>query len=586
MSSGTRYNPGSVRKLLDGMASRLTAVGNRSESTAEAMRRISRLGMSPRQLMLNKLWSWYRTEQYASRNFDWNGQRVLDPIEHEAISHGGVIPPGFYDATGQNLPIKFRKPNAPYALPRVIVDRFTGLLFSERHHPKIEVEGDPILEDLLGALVEQGRLWPTMIQARNYGGAMGTVAMGFQFVNGELEFEVHDPRWCTVRFKDRTKLNVEAFEKRYMYPVDEIDEIKEQYVTNWYWYRRVIDAERDVLYEPAPVGDGNEPQWVVKSEIVHGLGFCPIVWVQNLPVQDDIDGDPDCLGVYEMVEAMDALLSQSHKGTVANCDPTLVLSTDAELDSTMQKGTGNAIKLPSGGNAQYLEITGSGPRMSVELFREFRKLALEVAQCVLEHPDVANRTATEIDRVYSSMISKADVIREQYGEKGIKPLLNMVISAIRIEEAGYKDPTNGEIVRGKLNLPPRQEQLPNGDVSYVERKLGDAVGVIQVKWPKYFEPMLTDVELATRSAIAAKAGGLLDLEHAVKYIAEHYRVEDVAAMIARIKAEQQEQQDRAAQQALGMLGASGVGDAGVEDPTDVPPPETPQPVEDALGGAP
>ncbi len=556
MSSGTRYNPGAVRKLIGGLASRLTSGGAKVEDIGQAIQRISRLGMSPRQMMLNRLWAWYRTEQYAARQIDWNGGQVADPIEHEAIAHGGVIPPGFYDA-GSNLPLKFRKPTAPYALTKVIVDRFTGLLFSERHHPQIRVGGDEMTEDFVNAIIEAGRLWPQMIMARTYGGAMGTVVMGFQFVDGNIEFEVHDPRWCVAKFTDRSKLKVGALEKRYMYPMDEIDPVTGQYETVWYWHRRLIDQENDILFEPALVDDGTEPEWIVSKAVAHGLGFCPIVWMQNLPVQDDIDGDPDCHGIYDLVESIDALLAQSNRGTISNCDPTLVLSTDAEM-SDIKKGSDNAIKLPIGGSSNYMEMQGVGLRMALDLAKEFRGLAMEIAQVVLEHPDVAARTATEIERVYSSMITKADVMREQYGEKGIKPLLEMVLVAAAKQATGSVDEETGLTVKGELNLPPQIVVDPTtGEEHLVPRQLGKG-GVMQVQWPRYFEPMLTDVELATRSAIAAKTGGLIDQRHAVEFVAEHYKVEDVPAMLRTIELERSTEQDALSSQALGMLQSPGV----------------------------
>lgn len=558
MSSGTRYDPSSVRKLIDGLASRLMVGGQRVESVTQAMQKISRLGMSPRQMALNRLWACYRCEQYAARRIDWNGAPVMDPIEHEAVAHSTSIPPGFYDA-GESMPIKFRRPTAPYALTKVIVDRFTGLLFSERHHPQIRVDGDELTEDYVGALVEAGRLWPAMIQARTYGGAMGTVAIGFQFVDGRLEFEVHDPRWCKPRFADKARLELQSIEKRYMYPEEEVDEATGQYEIVWYWYRRVIDVEGDVVFQPVEVGDGSEPKWVPDKVVQHDFGFCPVVWMQNLPVQDDTDGDPDAHGVYDLVEAIDALYSQANRGTLANSDPTLVISTDDDM-SDVRKGSDNAIKLSSGSSAVYLELQGVGQKAALELAHEFRKLALEVAQAVLDHPDVANRTATEIDRVYSAMIAKADVMREQYGEKGIKPLLEKVLVAVHlVTTTGREDGETGEVVYGEVRLPPRKTiDEVTGLITYVERELGESPGVLQVQWPRYFESMLTDVELATRSAIAAKAGGLIDQKHAVEYVAEHFKVEDTQGMIRQIDEERSEEEERMAAQALGMLRTPGV----------------------------
>ena len=555
MSSGTRYDPGSVRALLSGLAAKLTVGSEQLPSMADTMRKIGRLGMSPRQQALNHLWAWYRCENYAARKIDWNGREATDPIEHEAIAHAGSIPPGFYDA-GDNFPIKFRKPTAPYPLVKVIVDRFTGLLFSERHHPRIEVDGDEQTEDFLQALAAEGRLWPLMIQARTYGGAMGSVGIGFQFVDGQIEFEVHDPRWCKPLFLDRAKLQVGQVEKRYMYPVDEVDEATGGYVTMWYWYRRIITAADDVVFKPVPVGDGQEPEWEVARHIEHNLGFCPVVWVQNLPVQDDDDGDPDCLGIYELVETIDALLAQANKGVVSNCDPTLLLTTDAEI-ADVKKGSDNAIKLPAGGSGNYLEISGSGPTAARELAKDFRGMALEAAQCVLEHPDVTNRTATEIERVYSSMITKTDVMREQYGEKGIKPLLDMALHAARKFGEPKINEETGETYREEVRLPPRVEVDEAGDKIQVKREPG-AGGVIELRWPAYFGSSLSDVEAAARSAIAAKTGKLIDKVHAVRFVAEYFKVEDVPAMMANIEREQAEEEGALVEQALGMLRTPGV----------------------------
>src|SRR5574337_67053 len=299
MSSGTRVEPYAARKLSGAAGDRI-------------MEGIQRLGLSPRQLELNDLWSWYRCQHYDTRKVDWDGRERVVGIDREAIATAGFIPPGFYDAGGQNLPLKFRRPSSPYALAKVVVDRFTGLLFSERRHPQIRCEGDPDTEDYMTALADVGRLWPAMILARTYGGAMGSVAIGFQYVNGKPVFEVHDPRWCVPEFKDRLELKLESIEKRYQYPVEKRDE-QGRWVEVPHWYRRTIDEKSDVLYEPVEVpDDGSEPEWTEQARVDHNLGFCPVVWVQNLPVQDSVDGDPDCLGIFDMIEAIDSLIGQAN----------------------------------------------------------------------------------------------------------------------------------------------------------------------------------------------------------------------------------------------------------------------------------
>ena len=160
-------------------------------------------------------------------------------------------------------------------------------------------------------------MWQTAILARTIGGAMGSVAVGFQFIDGVPVIEVHDPRWCNPVFKDSFTNKLKSLEIRYMRPEDV--QVGGQWQEVNFWHRRIITETEDIIFEPAEVGDGAEPRWQVKTRAIHELGFCPVVWVQNLPVLDDTDGDPDCHGIYEMVEAIDSLVSQAYRGVLFNC---------------------------------------------------------------------------------------------------------------------------------------------------------------------------------------------------------------------------------------------------------------------------
>jgi len=542
MSSATKVEPYAARKLA-GAAGR------------QVMDGIARLGLSPRQQALNDLWAWYRCQHYDARATDWDGSKRSEGLDREVIATAGFIPPGFYDASSAMLPLKFRRPSAPYALAKVIVDRFTGLLFSERHHPEVRVEGDPKTEDYMRALAEEGRLWPSMVQARTYGGAMGSVALGFQLVDGRPRFEVHDARWCIPDFADRSTLRLRSIEKRYQYPVERRDEYTGKWEEVPHWYRRVIDEENDTLYEPAEVPeDGSEPEWVVQEEVKHGLGFCPVVWLQNLPVQDSVDGDPDCHGIYDLIESIDALVAQANVGVIANCDPTTVITTDAQMPE-VQKGSRHAIKLPANSNAKYLELTGSGPESAFKAADKLRAYALEVAQCVLDNPDDAvQKTATEIERVYSSMLSKADVLREQYGQKGVLPVLDIAVRAVKriSKPRPVAAPADGEkpsVVVQTVALPPKLEPQPDGTVKTVKRELGPG-GNPQLQWGPYFPPSLTDVQNAVTAAGKAKDSGLIDREHASGYVASMFHIEDVPQMLEKIRTEKEEEERRVMEQML------------------------------------
>ena len=576
--------PPSTPGLLGRMVNVLSGKLGGKDGAASSMDRIKRLGLSPRQQELNRLWAVYRCQQYSHRKLDWNGKEAVDELASEVISSQGFVPPGFVDASGSGgkFPLKFRKPTAPYALIKVIVDRFTGLLFSENQHPEIKVDGDPLTEDWLRAVVDVTRLWPSLIQARTFGGSMGTTCMGFQFVNGKPTIEVHDPRWMQPKFTEHGSGVPASVEKRYTYPKEVRDDATGRWEKKEYWYRRIIDEQSDVLFEPAEVDKGEEPEWVEAKRVDHGLGFCPVVWIQNLPVQDSEDGDPDCSPpVYETVAALDALVSQANRAILANCDPQLVLTTKSEMAEVRLSGD-SALRVPDG-DAKFLEVQATGPKAALELAESLRKAALEMASCILEHPDVAGKTATEVERMYQSMLSKADVLREQYGQRGVLPLLEMIYRAAvllnkpkaipqpeaplaagaPLPEGGQPTPQAPEgqesvqpgaqapqdmaseamdgivtqrptTVRGAVVLPPRYETDALGQMVEVERQPGFG-GTFTLKWPGYFQPTLTDVQLAVTSAVAAMSGGLIDDETAVGFVAPFFKVEDKADLLGKIR---------------------------------------------------
>lgn len=527
------------------------------------------MGLSDRQVELDHLWRYYRAACYENRRVDWNGHERLGKIEHEIVASSGFLPAGFYDA-GQTLPLKFRKPSVPFYLARVVVSRFTSLLFSSKRHPKISCI-DPAVEDWLNAFAEHTRLWAAMIKARSYGGAMGSVGIGFKIVNGKPSIEVHDPRWCTPDFLDREELLVSRLEKRYQFCVDERD-AEGRWEKVWYWYRRVIDETSDTVWPKVKVEASREPDWSREPmrQVKHGYGFCPIVWVQNTPVDDDIDGDSDCHGIHDAIEAIDMLYSQAHRGTIANCDPTTVISSDSEWDEGLKKGSGNALITEKGGSISYLEMTGQGPKAAIELAEKIEEKALTVARCYLDtNTGGPSRTVEEVEHNYSSMVEQADVLREQYGERGVKRLLEMVLRAARVhgQAKRVRDAAGQErIVREIIKLPKRKVVDEAGNVTMKDRTLStlDEDDVIELRWPDYFRASNAAVLSAVQAAGQAKQNKLIDSEHATRYVADHFDVEDVRAMMEKIQEEKEAEQEQF-MQGFGGSGGFGGGNFGNEE---------------------
>ena len=558
MSSGTGYDPN------DAYQAGAKALDARMLETGQQR------GLSRRQRELNALWARYRTSHYDGRKIAWDGTEVGDSGMVEQIASEGIIPPGYVDSGGATLPMRFRKPSAPYHLFRVIVDRFTSLIFSERRHPQIKVENSPDAEMFVRALSDTSRLWAAMMKARAYAGAMGTVAVGFQFLNSKPTIEVHDPRWLFPEFADRFTLRLKRIEKRLQYPQEVMNE-KGNWETQLVWYRRVIDENTDTTYKPVLVSD-EEPVWEPDPAATyeHNYGFCPVVWCQNLPIDDDIDGAPDCEGALDVMDSLDSVLSSANQGVQSNCDPTLVISADGEMGEGVKTGSDNVIKVSASGKAAYLEVSGQSLSTSLAMATEFRRIILEVAQCVLEGGTNAPtaKTATEVERTYSSMLAKGAMLREQMGEHLVSPLLQMMVKALMVlgqpGGAGVGVRDGGQLVNLKAGL-----RLVNWKGA---KDLGTGLAIIPplpkdiditLVWPEFFEPSLTDVSAATTAAAMAKTSGLIDGPAATNFVAPLYKIEDPAAMAASIKAtEDQQNQDLAAQSLSSLNGGAAAGRAG------------------------
>jgi hypothetical protein len=527
MSSGTVVDFSVFQKIFGKVLG-----GGPVHDQPDVMSEIRLKGLSPRQQRLNAAWAIYRCEHYSSCRVDWDGGQAVSPMEAEAVRSGAYLPPGFYDA-GAMLPLRYRRPAAPYALGRVIVDRFTSLLFSDQRHPRIHIEDDEQTDDFVGALLESSRFWAAWMQARTLGGAQGTVCVGFQFLDGKPVIEVHDARWCIPTFRSRHSGELSRLEILYQYPREILDPESGLVREVPFWYRRLIDAQRDVVFKSIPVEAGL-PVWEVESEVQHGLGECPAVWVQNTPVLDDIDGDPDCHGAFEMIHAIDMLLAQAQTGTIANADPTLVISTNADLPPDLAKGSRAPIKLPSDGRAEYLELEGVGAKSASELADLYRRRVLEVTHCVLEDgTSTGARTATEIERAHAAMFARADVLREQYTERGIKPLLSQMLRAARLVTEARATETG--FVRGEILLPPKLVRDNAGRVAEKRRREPGAGEIIRVAWPRYTEHTLEEGKLAVETAALALASKLVDDSAAVALVAPYFAEEDSRALLDRVR---------------------------------------------------
>lgn len=431
--------------------------------------------------------------------------------DHKVVDFdGNMTPPGPPTAVPLlssapapfRVPMRQRRPSAPYRLAKLIVESFTALLFGENRWPTLLFPGDEAAQDYAAALVKAEALPMKLLMARGWGGSCGTVGLSWCFHNGRPRVEVHRAKHLFVHeWEDRADLVPAAVSEVYIYPNPEVDAERGTIVTAWYWFHRYWDQKQDIVFAPCPFKKNVEPVWVPEKVNVHDDGEAHVVWVQNLP-SDEIDGEPDYEGLYENFDDLDVLCSVLTRGTVLNLDPTLVIAADKAsmtLAREVKKGSDNSLDVGMGGSAEYLELTGSSVEAGLKLFESKKRAALEVAQCILADPNevaASGLSSVALKVIYAPMMAKTNVLRAQYGE-AIKRLVTQQMRVARKRAAEQV-----------VILPPKvvpNESDEAAPPTFVERNPGVSENA-DLHWPPYFSPTPTD-QGAVATTMAAATGG-------------------------------------------------------------------------------
>ncbi len=462
---------------------------------------------------LSRRQAFYTCTQHDGKHWDFDGRPV---------ARGGQQPLMGTERSWY-VPLKMRRPSVPVRLGKIIVDSFTNLLFGENRFPTIKVEGDDETQDLLQTIVRVGKLPQKMIQARAYGGATGTCGLSWCFRNGKPRFEAHDPKNLFVHsWEDRLELVPEHVSEVYL--VSKVKWDGRAFNKVWYWFRRDWTPEADMIFKEVPFRPGVEPEWDIDfdSSNFHDDGVCHLEWIQNLPT-DEADGMPDYDGLYDSFDSIDLLMSVISRGAILNLDPTVKLKMDRdEVDRLgIKKGSDNALVVGKDGDADYMEVGGQSIDAGLKLVDAKRRYILETAQCIVPDPnEVAAQgvSSVAIKAMFSPMLAKADIIREQYGS-AVERILQKMVEVLKVKlkaEILIVDPDTKAETKGKfvLNLPPKVEMQPDFDVVDQQptgkeravktpRTIGEG-GEISLVWPPYFSPtpddqskIITSLQMAT-----------------------------------------------------------------------------------------
>ncbi len=476
------------------------------------------------------------------------------------------------------IPLTQRRPSAPLRLGKQIVNSFTKLVFGEDRFPDIVCKQDEVTQDFLKALSEEAKLQVIMIQARDKAGSQGAVGISWYFHNGKPVVEVHDVKTLHVHaWADKSNWRPAHVTKCYKHRRPVWDADRKQIVDKEFWYRRDWTQKADILYVEVEAKSDSEPAWQIDEarSSVHGDGFCHLIWMQNVPDKECADGRPDYDGLYEKLDELDVLNSVVCRGTKSNCDPTLVLKMEQEAigGAMVRKGTDHALAVGEDGAADYLEISGSGLKIAMELIAELKQQALDEAECVIPDPDkvaAGSVSSVTLQLVYAPMMSRTSLMRTT-SASALQELLGQMLKVCRkrwTETETTEDEQGNAVERevsNYLDLPPRVVEEPvvgedgkeTGEVSIEieEREPGEGER-FELSWGPYFKPNANDLQLTATTMSTATGGKAVVSQKAAVEVMAGILGKDPAQMLREIE------QDNRTQMAVNgsMFGMPGSGD--------------------------
>lgn len=533
--------------------------------------------------VLDRRQQYYDCSHHDFKRFDFDG-RLLMTGRSELTS----TQPMLTEKASFYVPLRMRRPSAPYRLAKAIVNAFTNFVFGEGRFPEIQVAGDEDSQDFLQTCSKVGDLPLVMVQARNFGGSTGTCGVSWSYVDGKPRYRCHRGKNLFVQeWEDREALIPSHVTECFIFQREEWDPKRRVVCKVNYWHRRDWTSDAEVVFRPIRIDpdEDEEPDWEanvdVDKSVAHNDGDPHFVWIQNLP-SDEEDGLPDYADQYESLDELDTLISVLVRGAKLNLDPTLVIKEDKLMVQRMgiKKGSDNALVVDKeGGDAKYLELSGSSIEAGIKLVNEVRRYVLEACECVIPDPEQIAADGTSslaMKMIYERMLSKGGVVQGQYGS-GLKRLMGpqlMVAQArTRVPVTVVDEDGNEEDVPQKFSLPPRVEKkpvlgddgMPTGEhyAEQHERHPGDGEHV-DLEWPTRFPPTPQDQQMiVTTLTTAVPQMPVMSQQSAVEMAAKAFG-RDPAEEWKRAQADKQ-QQKQEEQQAMqdsaaaagGQVGAAG-----------------------------
>jgi len=491
--------------------------------------------------------------------------------------------PDWYEglnADQEEVPLRLRKPCIIYPLPKAAVNQAVRFSVGEGRFPDLEVEDvepDEAIEPRLAVseddaatltafvsrLVEQSCLKSTARTLMRHGLAVSSAPAVIAIRRGRFAIDTPRAQDCQVEFHDDDP-DGDVARMVWCYQFDKQVTEQGRIVQRPHFFRRDYTATETIVYRDAPVEMGKPIEWIVDAEATaktrHDYGFCPVVWIRNMPEShcSDIDGTSLYGGMFEEFDALNFALSQQHRGINYFGTPQAYetnVGEDEQPATVLRPGRPTRGEDPVKGGAfgvnpkptrrkapdeiwsykgdatvDVLETSGKAFDVAEKHAKNVRARVLEAINVVLLDPETAMQkdlSGVAIQRVYASFLALVDEMREHWWEHGFAKILGLMMRIVAVTSG------KGLLLAGAVK-----------SASILKRFMVDTeVGpmwiapTITPSWGDYFSPSPEDTKAAVEATVAAKDGHLITPQTATKYVAPYFGVDDAEAEAEEAEAE-------------------------------------------------
>jgi hypothetical protein len=421
--------------------------------------------------------------------------------------------------TGDYVPLRDRAPAVRYNLSRIVVLDSAALLFSEGMFPGVG-HGQPEEKKKIEAIVADSNLPDVMTDAA-LRGSVGSIAihmrvLGKHGADGSRVFwDVSDTDYLTPAYDPLEPDTLESITEKFKVRGSDLAKLGYAIIDTEmkadFWFQRVWDDQAEVWYFPWKVSDKDKaPDVDDERTVTHGLGFCPWVWIKNLPGGEGVDGSCTFESAIDAQIEIEYQLSQAGRGLKYSSDPTLLIKEPAMTDEKLIRSASEALVVSADGDAKLLEISGTAASAVIAYCKNLRQMALETIGGSRAEADkvTSPQSGRAQELMYQPLIWLADKLRASYGQNGLLDMMRMMVRASEKFPLRTRDEAIGKIASGPITL----------------------------VWPDWFPLTANDKQALATTISTLRTAEVISRETAVTILAPIFDIEDEPAELDRIKA--------------------------------------------------